>query len=80
MTTCTRRVSLFERYDEDLEMVVLSGNDSMREEIELSEICLDMEEEEEFQMPEWAGAEVTGDRRYANSRLAQEPYCNWQEK
>ncbi len=34
-------------------------------------------ETEEFQLPEWAGAEVTGDCRYANSRLAEEPYCNW---
>ena len=51
MTTCTRRVTLFGRYDEDLEMVVLSGNDSMMEEIQLSEVCLEMEdEEEEFQM------------------------------
>jgi len=34
-------------------------------------------ETEEFQLPEWAGAEVTGDRRYANSHLAEDPYCNW---
>ena len=32
MTTCTRRVSLFEAYDEDLEIVVLSGNDSFHSE------------------------------------------------
>ena len=36
-------------------------------------------EEEGFHLPEWVGAEVTGDRRYANSRLAEEPYCDWRE-
>lgn len=37
-------------------------------------------ETEEFELPTWVGAEVTGDRRYANSRLTEEPYCNWREK
>ncbi len=36
-------------------------------------------ETEEFELPAWVGAEVTGDRRYANSRLAEEPYCNWRD-
>jgi adenylate cyclase len=37
-------------------------------------------ESEEFQMPEWAGEELTGDRRYANSHLAEEPYRNWRDQ
>lgn len=37
-------------------------------------------EGEEFAMPEWVGQEVTGDRRYANSHLAEDPYCNWRDK
>ncbi len=46
--------------------------------LKLAEVELEAESEE-FELPEWAGAEVTGDRRYANSHLAEEPYCNWQD-
>jgi adenylate cyclase len=28
-------------------------------------------------IPDWIGAEVTGDQRYYNSNLAQNPYKNW---
>ena len=28
-------------------------------------------------LPEWIEAEVTGDRRYQNSQLGVNPYCNW---
>jgi adenylate cyclase len=34
-------------------------------------------ESEEFQLPEWAGAEVSHDPRYLNARLIENPYCNW---
>lgn len=34
-------------------------------------------EDEEFDKPEWIGAEVTGDKRYYNSHLAENPYKNW---
>lgn len=34
-------------------------------------------EEEEFEKPKWAAAEVTHDSRYRNSRLLQNPFCNW---
>jgi adenylate cyclase len=37
-------------------------------------------ESEQFQMPEWVGEEVTGDRRYANSHLAEEPYRSWRDE
>lgn len=30
-----------------------------------------------FEMPVWAGPEVTGDPRYGNSRLARMPYRLW---
>jgi len=36
-------------------------------------------EDQAFEKPEWAGAEVTHDRRYLNSSLAREPYCQWKE-
>jgi adenylate cyclase len=47
--------------------------------LKLAEIELESESDD-FVMPEWVGQELTGDRRYANSHLAEEPYCNWQDK
>ena len=34
-------------------------------------------EDEVFAVPEWLGAEVSGDPRYFNSRLAEHPYRSW---
>ena len=34
-------------------------------------------EDEEFSLPEWATKEVTGDKRYYNSYLAENPYKGW---
>jgi adenylate cyclase len=34
-------------------------------------------EEEAFQMPEWAGEEVSSDSRYYNASLASHPYRDW---
>lgn len=34
-------------------------------------------EDEVFEIPEWAGEEVSGDPRYYNASLAQHPYKNW---
>lgn len=34
-------------------------------------------EEAPFEKPDWAGAEVTDDKRYYNSLLAQHPYKKW---
>lgn len=34
-------------------------------------------EDEPFVMPDWVGAEVSADRRYSNSRLAQTPFETW---
>jgi adenylate cyclase len=33
-----------------------------------------------IELPEWAGEEVTGDRRYHNSNLIANPYSNWPGK
>ena len=33
--------------------------------------------DEPFERPAWLGQEVTGDRRYYNSQLCQNPYKNW---
>lgn len=40
-------------------------------EIELSS------ESEQFDKPEWVGDEVSGDKRYLNSLLAQHPFTDW---
>ncbi len=34
-------------------------------------------EMEEFQLPEWVAEEVSGDNRYANSSLVDNPFSNW---
>lgn len=34
-------------------------------------------EDQAFAKPEWVGAEVTGDPKYFNSNLIQNPYKNW---
>ena len=34
-------------------------------------------EDEDFQMPDWAGEEVSGDTRYYNVNLASNPYKSW---
>lgn len=37
-------------------------------------------ENEVFQLPVWAGKEVSADARYFNSNLIQNPYSNWTEQ
>lgn len=34
-------------------------------------------EEEDFTTPEWIGSEVTGDNKYYNSQLSENPFKNW---
>lgn len=34
-------------------------------------------ETEAFQMPDWAGEEVSDDSRYYNANLITHPYCDW---
>ena len=34
-------------------------------------------EEEQFELPAWAGIEVTSEKKYSNSSLAANPYKNW---
>ena len=43
-------------------------------EIELSS------EEESFELPKWVTSEVTGDKRYNNTYLAEKPYSTWNDK
>ena len=38
------------------------------------------QEDELFDLPAWAGAEVTDDPRYANASLVREPYRDWRER
>jgi len=34
-------------------------------------------EDQDIELPEWVGAEVSGDPRYYNSNLAQHPFSKW---
>jgi adenylate cyclase len=34
-------------------------------------------EHDRFDLPPWLGAEITGQERYYNSRLVQQPFCTW---
>lgn len=34
-------------------------------------------EDAEYSIPDWLGREVTGEKRYYNSQLCLDPYCNW---
>ena len=36
-------------------------------------------ENEAFEMPEWAGEEVSGDPRYYNANLIKHPFCSWKD-
>ncbi|MEO3403198.1 CYTH domain-containing protein [Mucilaginibacter sp. CAU 1740] len=42
----------------------------------VAEIELDSEEEQ-FELPQWVTIEVTGDKRYYNSKLSTHPFKNW---
>ena len=42
----------------------------------VAEVELDSEDET-FEMPQWAGEEVSGDVKYYNSSLVKHPYCDW---
>jgi len=37
-------------------------------------------EDEEFELPEWIKEDVTGDIKYYNSNLTENPYRNWEVK
>ena len=45
----------------------------------IAEIELE-DENQDIKLPEWVGAEVTGDPRYLNANLALNPYSKWKEK
>jgi adenylate cyclase len=42
----------------------------------MAEVELDSEDET-FEMPDWAGREVTGDKRYYNVNLSRNPFSRW---
>jgi len=35
------------------------------------------DENETFERPKWLGKEVTGQLKYYNSQLSEQPFCNW---
>jgi len=36
--------------------------------------------DQEVDLPAWVGQEVTGDSRYYNARLVEEPYQSWSQE
>ena len=42
----------------------------------IAEVELDAEDQA-VELPDWIGAEVTGDARYYNASLALKPFCSW---
>ncbi|WP_163714744.1 CYTH domain-containing protein [Mangrovibacterium lignilyticum] len=62
-------------FDKKWEVDVFEGANSglIIAEIELSHA------NETVQLPDWIGEEVTGDLRYHNSRLAENPYETWKD-
>lgn len=55
----------------DLDVFAGANQGLIMAEVELSA------EDEDFQLPEWAGEEVSGDSRYYNASLSSHPYCDW---
>lgn len=47
--------------------------------LKLAEVELESEDEQ-FEKPDWLGEEVTGDKRYYNVQLVQNPYKNWNKE
>ena len=47
--------------------------------LQMAEVELDAEDEQ-FQMPDWAGKEVSDDARYYNVNLISNPYRNWKDE
>lgn len=45
----------------------------------IAEIELDREDQE-FELPPWVGAEVTGDAPYLNASLSRRPYSEWESE
>jgi adenylate cyclase len=39
-----------------------------------------LSEDDTFEKPDWLGKEVTGDNKYYNSQLCNNPYKNWKNK
>jgi adenylate cyclase len=57
----------------DLDIFHGDNEGLMMAEVELST------EDEQFEMPDWAGMEVSDDARYYNANLVENPYRRWSE-
>jgi adenylate cyclase len=55
----------------DLDQFLGANQGLVVAEVELSH------ENEHFEMPEWAGEDVSNEKRYYNASLVNHPYCNW---
>jgi CYTH domain-containing protein len=75
---CTGELSktrfLFPHGNHTWEIDVFSGKN---EGLIVAEIEL-QSENESFEKPDWIAAEVTQDKRYFNSNLVKQPFCEWE--
>lgn len=66
----TRHLARVGNHTWEIDVFAGSNEGLVLAEIELSS------EDERFELPSWAGKEVTGDRRYYNSMLSKNPICH----
>jgi len=67
----TRCEVIIENHTWEIDLFHGENNGLLLAEIELST------EEEYFSKPEWLGKEVTGDVRFYNSYISEQPFCTW---
>ena len=71
IVTKIRHVIPFKNHTFEVDEFLKDNSGLVIAEIELSN------ENENFERPEWLGKEVTGIKKYYNSRLSQNAYVNW---
>lgn len=77
LALCHRPIIEKQRYTIQLDLEwVIDEFEGENEGLVVAEIELESEEQV-FELPDWAAAEVTTDARYYNSNLVKHPYKNW---
>lgn len=66
-----RHLVPYEGYTWEVDVFQGSNEGLIVAEIELPD------EDASFELPDWIGEEVTGDKRYYNAMLSQRPYADW---
>ena len=78
MRLCVARPVEKYRYKIPFENVIWEVDEFLTDNAGLVTAEVELEAEDQVvDLPDWIGAEVTTDARYANSNLAKKPYCEW---